>query len=310
MAPCKSIPSREYVTDPRVSVIMASYNAAPFVSESIESVLAQSYPSLELVVVDDASSDGTAEIVGRYAERLPDRVRLGRKQVREGPCRARNDALALTRGSLIGWLDQDDLWAPTKVEEQVSLLTRRPEVGLVYTYFDAFDSDTGQVVTWPDGRRDLEGDVLAPLLLLGCFIGSLTAMFRREALDRAGGRLRDRDFSIGDDYWLWLTIALDWQVARLPQALARYRRHTGNESSRVASEIDLARWRAALVQEFLGQFPRAERRLSHHDRAATARYLRASARAELRNGGMRQGCREGATAVRLDLLNRLTRASP
>jgi glycosyltransferase involved in cell wall biosynthesis len=261
------------VSEPLVSVIMATHDAAEFIGETLDSVLGQSYGPLELVVVDDCSTDGTADMVAGYAERAPQRMRWVRKGVREGPCRARNDALALARGPLVCWADHDDLWEPTKVEEQVRLLEARPDVGLVYSYLDAFDSDTGEPVHWPDGRRDFEGDVLAELLRLGCFIGSITTMFRREALDRRGGRLRERDFSIGDDYWLWLTIALDWQVARIPRVLARYRRHAGNESARVASEIDFRRWRADLVAEFLGEFPEARAHLDRDDRAALARQL-------------------------------------
>ena len=165
---------------------MASHNAAPFIGDALDSILAQSYDELELIVVDDSSSDGTAEIVSGYSERMPDRIRWRQKRVREGPCRARNEALGLARGPLVCWMDHDDLWMPTKVEEQVALFEQRPEVGLVYSYFDAFDSASGETIPWPDGRRDFEGDVLADLLVTGCFIGSITTMFRREALDRAG----------------------------------------------------------------------------------------------------------------------------
>jgi glycosyltransferase involved in cell wall biosynthesis len=256
------------VSDPLVSVIMASHDAAPFVGDAVDSVLGQSYGELELVVVDDCSTDGTAEILAAYAEREPDRFRWQPKQVREGPCRARNEALAMTRGSLICWADHDDVWLPAKVEQQVRLMEERPDVGLVYTYFDAFESETGAILDWPDGRRDFEGDVVAELLTIGCFIGSITTMFRREAFDRSGGRLRERDFSIGDDYWLWLTIGLDWQVARIPRVLARYRRHSGNESARVAEQLDFRRWRAEFVEEFLSEYPEAKRRLNWRERRA------------------------------------------
>jgi glycosyltransferase involved in cell wall biosynthesis len=278
---------------------MASHNAAPFVCEAIESVLEQTYELLELIVVDDSSSDGTTEIIAGYADREPQRLRFKPKRVREGPCRARNEALGLARGSLVSWIDHDDLWMPTKVEEQVGLLDERPEVGLVYSYFDAFESQSGQEISWPDGRRDLQGDVLADLLLIGCFIGSITSMFRRQALDRSGGQLRQRDFSIGDDYYLWLTIALEWPVARIPRVLARYRRHDANESARVASSMDFQRWRAALVQEFLDEYPEARQRLGPRDRWALARYLIRAARLELAAGQARQATREARSASML-----------
>jgi glycosyltransferase involved in cell wall biosynthesis len=286
---------------PLVSVIMASHNAAAFIEEAIDSVLGQTYESLELIVVDDCSIDGTAEIVAGYAERNPERVRTQLKQIRQGPCRARNDALATARGELICWIDHDDVWLPTKVQEQVELLASKPDVGLVYTYFDAFDSGSGASILWPDGRRDLEGELLADLLLIGCFIGSITTMFRRAALDRRGGRLRERDFSIGDDYYLWLTIALDWQIERIPRVLARYRRHAGNESARVESEIDFRRWRAAFVQEFLDDFPEAGARLDRRSRISLALQLVRGACVELAGGAAQQARREAATASRIAL---------
>ena len=280
---------------------MASYNGAPFIAESIESVLGQTQESMELIVVDDCSSDGTAEIVADYAAREPARIRWKRKTVREGPCRARNDALSLASGSLLCWMDHDDTWTPTKVAEQVRVLDERPEVGLVYSYFDAFESESGETIPWPDGRRDLEGDLISDLLMIGCFIGSITTMFRRAAMERAGGRLREKDFSIGDDYWLWLTIALDWEVARIPRVLARYRRHSNNESSRVARRSDFVGWRMSLISEFLDEFPEARARIRQEDRLRLARKLNYSAGGELRRGRVALAGREVVQASRLAL---------
>jgi glycosyltransferase involved in cell wall biosynthesis len=272
------------VTAPLVSVIMASYNSARFIPEALDSVLGQTYGDLELVVVDDCSSDGTLDILADYSARSSGRMRWIGKDQREGPCRARNDALDATQGLLVAWMDHDDLWQPTKIEEQVDLLRRRPDVGMVYTYFDAFDSDTGHPLPWRDAQRDFEGDVLAELLLTGCFIGSVTTMFRREAMARSGGRLRERDFSIGDDYYLWLVIALDWQTARIPRPLARYRRHSSNESARMSEELDIARWRVDLVAEFLMEFPEALDRLGRRERLALTAELLRPTRGDLRRG--------------------------
>jgi glycosyltransferase involved in cell wall biosynthesis len=289
------------MTAPQVSVIMASYNSAPFIAESIGSVLEQTHESLELIVVDDCSTDGTTEIIADYAARYTGRVQWKRKRVREGPCRARNEALELARGSLLCWMDHDDTWSPTKVAEQVRTLEERPEVGLVYTYFDAVDSYSGETLHWPDGRRDLEGDVVSDLVMIGCFIGSITTMFRRSAMARSGGRLRDRDFSIGDDYYLWLTIALDWQVARIPRVLAWYRRHEKNESSRVAEQIDFDAWRRALIDEFLAEFPEARDRIRPRDRILLALQLGRAAGRALRRGKVGRAGRETAQAARLVL---------
>jgi glycosyltransferase involved in cell wall biosynthesis len=254
---------------PLVSVMVPTYNAAPFVAETIESVLAQTYQSLELIVVDDASDDETPEIVEGYVRRHPDRVRFRQGTERLGPCRRRNDALDLASGSLIAWLDHDDLWAPEKTAKQVEVLQARPDVGLVYSGYDAFDSDTGERVPWRDRESEAEGDTLVPLFVRGCFVGALTAVFRREVLSRRHMRLRETDFSFGDDYFLWLALSLDWKVARVDEVLAYHRRHPGNESKRLG-ETNFHLLRIALLQEFLDEYPEATPRLGKWRRRGLA----------------------------------------
>jgi glycosyltransferase involved in cell wall biosynthesis len=285
---------------PLVSVVMAAHDGAAFIEPAVESVLTQTHRQLELIVVDDHSGDATADIVERMARADP-RVTLIRRPVNEGPCRARRLGFESARGTYLCWIDQDDLWLPTKVEEQLAVMQARPDVGLVYTYFDAFDSATGATIPWPDGRRDHEGDVLGPLFVEGCFIGSITTMARRAALERRGLRIRDRDFSFGDDYYLWLGIALDWDVARIPRVLARYRRHAGNESARLAQRnVDL--WRVQLLREFLAEFPDAVERLGRRRRTALARHYLLGALFEYRRGRRRQALHLAARSVSEDPL--------
>jgi glycosyltransferase involved in cell wall biosynthesis len=272
--------------NPLVSVIMATYNAAPFVAESIESVLGQTYEPIELAVVDDSSDDGTAAIVEGYARRHPDRVRFRRATERAGPCRRRNDALDLARGSLIAWLDHDDLWTPDKTARQVDVLHARPDVGVVYSGYEAFDSETREPIAWRDRDLEAEGDVLTPLFVHGCFIGSLTALFRREVLTRRHMRLRERDFSFGDDYFLWLVLALDWNVVRIDEVLAYYRRHSENESIRLG-ETNFHLQRIALLHEFLEQFPEARQRLGKWRRRGLARHYLSAAHFESRRSRLR-----------------------
>ncbi len=259
----------------------------------IESFLGQTYESSE-PLVDDASTDDTTQIVERYAKEAPDRIRLISLNTNVGPCRARNVALDHARGEFIAWLDADDLWLPTKLEEEVQVLFERPDVGLVYSYFDAFDSESGATLDWwADGRRDFEGDILADLFFVGPLIGTLTILCRRSALETRQTQLRDRDFSFGDDRWLFFTIALDWQVARIPRVLARYRRHSGNDSSRLEQGVVHLK-QVALLEEFLSQFPEARRRLGPRLGKGMARHLLLAA-------GMESGRGHRLTAPRLKM---------
>ena len=271
---------------PLVSVMMPTYNAAPFVAESIESVLAQTYQPMELLVVDDASDDETPAIVEDYARRHPDRIRFRRGTERLGPCRRRNDALDLARGCVIAWLDHDDLWAPEKTAKQVEVLQARPDVGLVYSGYEAFDSDTGERVPWRDRDLEAEGDTLIPLFVRGCFVASLTAVFRREVLVRRHMRLREREFSFGDDYFLWLVLSLDWKVARVDEVLAYYRRHAGNESERLG-ETNFHLRRIALLREFLAEYPEAAPRLGKWRRRGLASAFLSAAHFESRRSRLR-----------------------
>jgi teichuronic acid biosynthesis glycosyltransferase TuaG len=264
---------------PLVSTFVPTYNGAEFISQTIESVLEQTYDNFELIVVDDHSSDNTVAVVETFA-RKDTRVKIFTAGVRRGPCHARNVALSHCSGSLLCWLDQDDLWMPDKLAMQVSVMARNADVGLVYTYFDAFDSETKDRLHWPDGRRDFEGDVLTALFALGCFIGSSTCMFRREVFGSAPPHLREREFSFGDDYYLWLTIALRWRVARIPQVLAAYRRHASNESTRVVSKANVDLARANLVCDFLKEYPCARARLGDMARVVPAFLLLLASRFE------------------------------
>jgi glycosyltransferase involved in cell wall biosynthesis len=273
---------------PLVSTIMSTHNSAAFVAESIESVLAQTYEPIELVVVDDASEDTTPTILEDYARRYPDRIRFQRATKRAGPCRRRNDALDLASGSFVAWLDHDDLWVPEKTARQVEILQARPDVGLVYSGFEAFDSETRKLIPWRDRDSEAEGDILIPLFVRGCFVGALTTLFRREALTRRHTRLREKEFSFGDDYYLWLVLSLDWKVAKIDEVLAFYRRHSTNESASLM-ETNFYLRRIALLREFLVEYPEARPRLGKWRRRGIARHFISAAAFESRRSRLRTG---------------------
>ncbi|HEV2146728.1 MAG TPA: glycosyltransferase, partial [Longimicrobiaceae bacterium] len=184
----------------RVSVVMPFLNAERFIGEAVESVLAQSYPHWELLLVDDGSTDGSGEIARGYAARDPDRVRCLSHPGREnrGASAARNLALREARGDLVAFLDADDVWLPEKLAEQVRLLDAHPEVGALY----------GSTLFWygwtgapEDGARDWLPDLGVPVgttlappeLLVRCIRGraavpcTCSIVLRREVVERVGG---------------------------------------------------------------------------------------------------------------------------
>jgi glycosyltransferase involved in cell wall biosynthesis len=196
-----------------------------------------------------------------------------------GPCRRRNDAIDRARGDLFAWLDDDDLWLPHKLERQVDLLEREPDVGFVYTQWERFEDRTGRVLD----RSHLEpgGDTLERLVVLGCFV-TPSAVWRREAMERRGLRLRDIDFSWGDDYMFSLELALDWRGALVDEVLTRLRRHDSNESDRLAQRNPYPGM-IELMDEFLEAHPEALERLGDR-RRGVARHLALGAIYELGKG--------------------------
>ena len=131
---------------PRVSVIIIVYDGETYLAEAIESVLAQTWPDYELLVVDDGSRDGSRELAQTYVQAHPERVRLLRHPggVNRGMSATRNLGLAHAQGDLVAFLDADDVWAPGKLAEQVAILDEQPEAGMVY----------GRALIWNAWRPD------------------------------------------------------------------------------------------------------------------------------------------------------------
>jgi glycosyltransferase involved in cell wall biosynthesis len=203
-------------------------------------------------------------------------MRVVRHEGQEGIAATRAHALRLARGEFIGLLDSDDLWLPGKVRPQVELLTAEPAVGLTHADFEAFDSDTGERVPW-DPHWNLGDDQLVELVRQGCFVMTGTTLIRRAAIETRGIGFVALDYASYDDYLLYLTIALDWELAYEPRTVMRYRRHHGNLTNVLFAE-DLARARLNLLAEFLRRFPEAGDRLGPEHRRTVARLLVRSAR--------------------------------
>lgn len=122
---------------PKVSVVIPAFNALRYLPRTVDSALAQSFGDFEVLIVDDESTDGTADWVRTIADR---RVRL-LEQKNQGAAAARNAGIRQARGEYIAFLDADDLWEPAKLERQVACLDARPEVGVVYTWVRVIDQD-------------------------------------------------------------------------------------------------------------------------------------------------------------------------
>lgn len=215
---------------PAVSVIVPAYNAAATLQETLESVVAQTFTDFELLVLDDGSTDATAQVALSFKDL---RVRVI-SLTQGGVARARNLAVDEARGSLIAFLDADDVWLPRKLERQVALLDERPDVGLCVTRATRIDADSRPTGEMP--ILETSDDYTAALLLHSSIAGSVSAaVIRRELFQQVGG------FPCGqrqaEDWDLWLRLSVQTSIAVIPEALVRYRVHSGNASG-VARELE------------------------------------------------------------------------
>jgi teichuronic acid biosynthesis glycosyltransferase TuaG len=282
---------------PLVSVVTPTHNAHAFVAETIESVLAQTHTRIEHLLVDDASDDGTGEILDSYARAHPDRIRVVHMADRAGPCRRRNDALALSRGTLIAWLDHDDVWLPEKTEREVEALERDPDATFVYSLHETFDGATG--ATLERAQFAFGGD-LTTIFREGCFFAPSSALIRRSAMERRGLGFHESHFSFGDDLFLWLGLLLDGHALRVDDVLVRKRVHPANESTRLGRENSYL-WSVEILDEFLAAYPEANMKLGTRGRRrGYARHWAAAAEYELVGGRRLRAGSYAARAAALD----------
>jgi Glycosyltransferases involved in cell wall biogenesis len=217
-----------------VSVIIPAYNAAAAIAETIASAQEQTYQDLEILVVDDGSTDDTAAIVEEIAAR-DTRVRLLR-QSNQGVASARNFAIRESRGSLLAPLDADDLWHPEKIARQISIMRERgPTVGLVYAWSSSID-EQGQIIRLPE-RVSLQEGSIFPFLIIRNLIGNGSVpLLRRTCVIAVGGydpSLRARGCEGCEDLLLYLTIAARYDVAVVPAFLIGYRKSAVSMSRNV-----------------------------------------------------------------------------
>jgi glycosyltransferase involved in cell wall biosynthesis len=206
---------------PLCSLVMPSYNVERYIADALDSALAQTYRPLEIVVIDDGSTDGTADVVAGYREH-PEVVYV--RQENRGLAGARNRGVAESHGKYVGLLDADDIWMPTKVEKCVALLEAQPDVGWVTTdcflmqdeqktqdhYYGTFEPKE-----FPTGAAQL------PTLATRNFM-SVACVIRRSLFDRFG--TYDEGLRSSEDYDLWIRFMLGGTaVARIDEPLGWYR---------------------------------------------------------------------------------------
>jgi glycosyltransferase involved in cell wall biosynthesis len=216
---------------PKVSVIIPTYNRAHLISETIKSVLDQTFQDFEIVVIDDGSTDNTREVVDSFQD---PRIRYI-YQDNQGAVVARNNAILASKGEYISYLDSDDALMENALEKHVEVLDRHPEVA--FSYGQVYNVDeNGRIINLykPPYKHSYvrEGKEEIRDLIFGNYISAET--IRRSCLDEAGGF--DTAFIVAEDRELWVRLAKRWSVAYIAEPLIKYRRHTSSIMSTIGIE--------------------------------------------------------------------------
>ncbi len=202
------------------SIVMPLYNKAPYVRKAVESVMGQTYGDWELIVVDNGSTDGSGDIVARVTD---SRIRTVRLEENIGPGAARNRGVAESTAEHICFLDADDWWEPTFLEEMAGLVERHPDAGIYGTGYYIVKNGRKRVAPIGVEAGFTEGEinycqVYARTLCMP--LTSISVCMPRAIFDEAGGF--PTDVRLGEDFLLWLRIALTHKVVLLNRPLANY----------------------------------------------------------------------------------------
>lgn len=241
---------------PSVSVVIPAYNSAAPLREAVESVFGQTYQDFEILVVDDGSTDDTESVARSFGNRI---VYL--KQENRGAGAARNHGIRKAQGRYVAFLDSDDLWCPSKLAEQIPLLDRDPEIGLVYSDWAVRSQDREVNPSYLKDLSPASGYVFEALVQSGFILTSGTVV-RRSCLEEVG--YFDEGLSVGEDLDLWLRICYRWKVGFVNKPLLTKRNRNGNLSSDLEKT---AVERIVLFRKTLRTFqdmPRSSQRLVRH----------------------------------------------
>jgi len=214
---------------PMVSVIITTYNHEKFIEDSINSVMSQSFKDFEIIVINDGSIDGTANIVERLVNKYPDTIRFVNHKTNQRPKLSGNEGISLARGKYVAWNDGDDIWYPTKLEKQMELFEKdtKEEMGIIYTY--------GRNIIETEKRHRSEFWSIPPTenifkqLFSSAFFFKISMVVRRSVYDKVG--IINEKYPYCADYEFMLRVAAaGYKFNYIPEVLVGHRIHETNET--------------------------------------------------------------------------------
>lgn len=211
---------------PRVTVLMPVYNGEEHLREAIESILAQTFEDFEFLIVNDGSTDRSAEVIGAYRD---PRIRLVHNEANSGLIATLNRGLELAAGEFICRMDQDDISLPERIARQTAFMESHPEIGACGAWFRKFGTGRGKVVRWQTDPAGIRCG-----LLFDSMLGHPTVMLRQESLAKYD-LYYDPAYKNAEDYALWTKVAEHCDLANLGEVLLLYRVHPAQITQRASA---------------------------------------------------------------------------
>jgi len=272
-----------------ISVVIPTYNYGRYLREAIDSVLAQTYAPLEVIVVDDGSTDDTPEVLASYGDRIH-----AIRQQNGGVGSARNAGVAAARGEYIAFLDSDDIWLPEKLAKEIALFESDPELGLVHCGIERFDQSGPLSVS----LSGMEGWIAPDLLRLDSEVivaAGSTPMLPRRVIEEIGGF--DTRLPPSEDWDFCYRVCSRYRVGFVPEVLVRYREHGGG------IHLNIARMERGMMSALEKAFASADPKVQSMKRSTYGRMHRILAGCYFQQRAPRAFLHHAVKSVRYDPRN-------
>jgi glycosyltransferase involved in cell wall biosynthesis len=269
--------------EPLVSIVVPVYNQGQYLDEALQSLLAQTYRNIEIIVLDDGSTDTTYEVLEKYTGRL-----YWESQPNMGQSRTLNKGWQMAKGDLLSYLSGDDALLPDAIATSVEYLAGHPKAVLTYGDFNLIDPDSRfirRVITPDFDFHRMITDVVCP--------PGPGPLFRRSAFERAG--LWDSRYRQMPDYEYWLRLGLEGEFVRIPRVLANFRVHESSQTFSQTTE-DRAEEPVRIIRGFFERPSLPDDVRALRTKALSRAYL-VSAQLHIRSGRLGSGWRNIRRAV-------------
>ncbi len=279
---------------PLVSIVVPTYNCAAFLPSSIGSILAQTYDSYEIIVINDGSTDNTSEVLQPFMQK----IRYIQLEQNRGGAAARNIGIRSARGKYIAFFDADDLWLPEKLQTDIGYFNRYPDVSMVCSRHINMD-EHGKVFDEAPGKQLPSGNVFSQLFSEQNFVITSSVTVRKEVFEAVG--VFDEELVNCQDWDLWLRIAFHFKVAGINKPLVKYRH---NPHSLSKNRNSVLKYQKVVIEKAYHAFKGGEHGISEalYKKRLASHYAKVG-RYYLRTGDTRRARENFALSLKYSLLN-------